>query len=1105
MATLTNRCWFLGLGLTVLLAGLLAGCPTPLRAEEEKTAAPASTPAVVGSSSAVATPAISVTPQGSSEHRSHGDGPPPGHTPGSPPGTGDASKPGSPSETGKLEDKKDGSSENKDGSDEKKDDETKSEPTQRPTEPPKPPDPKELELRPDKDGKIRFNFTGQPWSGVLQWLADVSHMSLDWQELPPGYLNLITQESYTLDEARDMINRHLLARGYTLLRRDELLSVVKIEGLNPGLLPRVEPDELDERDSHEIVKVSFPLDWLMADEAVEELGPMLSPQGKLTALVATNRLEAVDVVVNLREIHRLLNDEQTGGSQDRLVREFVLQYTKAVEVKTQLEVLLGVQQKSSPFGNQPGMSPDAMRQMQEAMQRAQQQQQQQQQQNNPGGKPPGASRKERKEQAVNLVINERKNSILANAPPDKMAIIEQAVKAIDVQSQRAESLLANIGRMQIYRLSAIDPEPLVETLQELGSLDMNTQLEIDEKNNAIIAYATLADHVTIRALIEKLDGSGRKFEVIQLRRLEADYVAGTVQSMLGLDKDKDTSRSNPWDYYSRRGNSEDNKKQPFRVDADVENNRLLLWANSMELDAVTDLLTKLGEIPPEGTNPATVRYLDAPDGEDLPQLIEQVRRAWPSVAPNPLTVPPVEELAPLQETDRPAPKAPHQGETPLRSSPTQDATTQDTTTQKERPVIQLAQFQLAQSSKESAPSREQEKTGPSKSAESDAEKAQSDTPTATERPTPAAEAAPATAAAATTVPATAPATTAPMANSPSANQDADVSAPPSAAVAPLKGSDTGSDQPAAQAGDAATPRQQGGAKPNQKEAETPPPITITREPDGRLRIHSQDPRALDLLEDLMTELTPPRRDYKVFRLKYASAYWVASNLEDFFKEDDNKQRFPWDFYGGRDNTDKSKGLSKRRPLRFISDTDTNTLLAQGADAGQLKTIEELIKIYDQPEATDSESVRRTETFQIQYSEAKVVADTIKEVYRDLLSSNDKALADRQQNEQRYVFSSDDGDQKTPRFKGLLSIGVDDVSNTLVVSAPAYLFEKISELVTDLDQAAMPSSPAMRVLKVSPGVTADKVREALTNALGSSSSSRGSSRSRSGGGGPSRNH
>ena len=288
--------------------------------------------------------------------------------------------------------------------------------------------------------------------------------------------------------------------------------------------------------------------------------------------------------------------------------------------------------------------------------------------------------------------------------------------------------MANIGRMQIYRLSAIDPEPLVETLQELGSLDMNTQLEIDEKNNAIIAYATLADHVTIRALIDKLDGSGRKFEVIQLRRLAADYVAGTVQSMLGLEKDADSSRSNPWDYYSRRNNSENDKKQSFRVDADVENNRLLLWANSMELDAVSDLLVKLGEIPPEGSNPATVRYLEAPDADELPQLIEQVRRAWPSVAPNPLTVPPAEELAPLQETDHPAAKAPHHDASPLRSSPTQD------TTRRKRRRNGSVRSSNWRSSIGTVAKRRKE--GPPAAADSGVEKAPADSPAATQHPDP---------------------------------------------------------------------------------------------------------------------------------------------------------------------------------------------------------------------------------------------------------------------------------------------------------------------------------------------------------------------------------
>jgi uncharacterized low-complexity protein len=63
----------------------------------------------------------------------------------------------------------------------------------RPTKPPKPADPKELEAKPDKNGRVEFSFNGQPWPDVLQWLAGVSGFSLDWQELPADYLNLSTQ------------------------------------------------------------------------------------------------------------------------------------------------------------------------------------------------------------------------------------------------------------------------------------------------------------------------------------------------------------------------------------------------------------------------------------------------------------------------------------------------------------------------------------------------------------------------------------------------------------------------------------------------------------------------------------------------------------------------------------------------------------------------------------------------------------------------------------------------------------------------------------------------------------------------------------------------
>ena len=261
-------------------------------------------------------------------------------------------------------------------------------PVTRPEKPPVPPDPRELQVTPDAEGLVRFSFRGQAWPDVLDWLARVCGRSLDWQELPGDYLNLTTQRGYTLEEAKDLINRHLLARGFTLLENGEVLSVFNISKINPGMVPRVAPEELATMSPHAFVKVSFPLDWLMAEMAVEELKPMLSPNGKLTALTTTNRLEAMDAAVNLREIYAVLQSEQSDTGQERLVKEFVLQYAKAADVLTQLQSLLGVEKKSaSPFPMDPQQMEMMQQQQAQMMAQMQQQQQQQQQQQLAAGQP----------------------------------------------------------------------------------------------------------------------------------------------------------------------------------------------------------------------------------------------------------------------------------------------------------------------------------------------------------------------------------------------------------------------------------------------------------------------------------------------------------------------------------------------------------------------------------------------------------------------------------------------------------------------------------------------------------------------------------------------
>lgn len=902
----------------------------------------------------------------------------------------------------------------------------------RPVEAPEPADRRELNVGPDENGLISFSFKGQPWPAVLEWLADISDMSLQWEEAPAGYLDLTTRGRYTIEEVHDLINSVLLAKGFTLLHNGDVLIVANLRNLDTSLVPRVTIVELKRCGNYELVKTFIDLDWLVAEEAAEEIKPMLSPYGKVAALKTTNRLDVLESAGNLRRIVDLIDEEQSDSGQQRLVREFRLKHTRAAEVLETLNTLLGIERKSSA-----PMDPRAMM--------AQQQMMMAQPQGQPGQPQPAPPAK--KEPQVFLVVNSRENSILANAPPDKMAVIEQAVLVIDVPQDAGQGLLANIHKMQVYRLAGVTPEALVKVLKELGSLDPTTRLEIDQKNRAIIAFAPLADHVLIRSLVDKLDGAGRRFEVIQLRVLSAEYVAGSINTLMNGPEKTDNNRNRyPFFFFDRGG---DSQQQPdpadrFQIEADIEHNRLLLRANDVELAEVKTLLMKLGEISPEGRGGHTTRVIPATPGAETQKLLERLERIWPSVAPNPLEIEPGSLEPGSLEPDagdsrrgepdrrgrRPASKSQPQAEpaAPVENAAPEKETRRDGA-EPRRLLAQRPRYLLAQDRQVKPEAAETDAVGqPFQVDENRAEKP-------------------------------------------------DLSKVPFADKAEESAPDEGQ-----------TPLAAGQELPRAAHA----PVRITVGPYG-LIISSADTEALDRLEDLVVDVMPPRLTYKVFSLRRTYAKDVAQLLEDIYKnEADGKSKrndlFDSWYYGYRSQSNEKtrSSLSSRRPLSFVPDAVTNTILVQGADANQLAEIESLIEIYDQRETPDSNAVRRTQLVALRYAKSVEVAEIVKDVYRDLLSPNDKALIQnmppQQQQQQRnggfydamfsYLTDDEEKSQSVPRFKGMLSVGIDARSNSLAISAPQVLLTDVLEMVERLDLAAKPTRAVVRIKKLSrPGSVA----------------------------------
>ncbi len=779
--------------------------------------------------------------------------------------------------------------------------------------------------------ELRFNFSGADWRSVLTWFADESDMSLEWVELPEGEFNLVTEKTYSVSESLDILNMHLISRGFTLTRRDQILVLLKLdENFDTTLIPRVQLNELDDLGSFDFVKVSFALDWMLAESAVNELAPMLSPYGRLVPLSRTNRIEAMDIAGNLREVRDLLAGEESDTSQERLVTEFVLEHTSALDIIGKLNQLLGVEKPLNRMSN------TQMRVMREQFAFKAEMAKRM------GDNAPSI---QEKKTDVYLVANEHRNSIVANAPPDKIALIKQAVQSLDVPDANNGARLSEITTMKVYPLDGADPDAVADILQDLvdiGELHPNARFSEDEDKQILFAYASLKDHITISSVMDQLAKSSRSFRVIHLRKLKASFVASSIESLMGAET------SNSYSRFGRRGRRQGNENSwnGFKVEADIANNRLFLFATESENQQVEELLVKIGE---RSANSSTARVIKiAPEAFD--NALETLRSQWPAISDNPLNIK--------------APSHSSRDDSSRRETSTTPAADAPQASKRESDVSYIAFNEIGEIEPDMDDSLGHSST----------------------------------------------------------ERDSQMQA--TAIVQLPRAEDWMSSKP---------------------------PVTLQQSGAGELVISSEDPVALQQMENLLSEFLPPDTPYSSFSLTHITPIAMESKLNQIF---------------GSDST------GAELPIKFVTDSATNSILVLGAGPTELREMEDLIEFYDKPPMTDPLLERKPHFISLKHASATSIATAVKDLYRDYLSANDRdnRPTDRDQ-EPAFVSSIN---------SGLLSVAVYSDTNTIVISAPEYLAAEVKETILGLD--VEDASTIIHTVPLGDGLYSEDAMTQLANLL-----------------------
>src|SRR5262245_32939170 len=118
---------------------------------------------------------------------------------------------------------------------------------------------------------ITFNCNNKPWNAVLEWLADQTGMPVSSLNKPTGTFTFIVPPGhsgkYTLPQIIDILNDNLVDQKLILIRRDQTFRIIAAEEkIDPSILPRILPEDLDKRGNTELVSVILPLKSLNAED-----------------------------------------------------------------------------------------------------------------------------------------------------------------------------------------------------------------------------------------------------------------------------------------------------------------------------------------------------------------------------------------------------------------------------------------------------------------------------------------------------------------------------------------------------------------------------------------------------------------------------------------------------------------------------------------------------------------------------------------------------------------------------------------------------------------------------------------------------------------------
>jgi general secretion pathway protein D len=424
------------------------------------------------------------------------------------------------------------------------------------------------------DTSLRLNFRGAPLRQVLDYLSDAAGFIIDQQAEVRGTIDVWSKDSVTKDEAVELLGSVLRHNGYAVVRNGRILTIVPLENIKTADLDVVtgsNPDAVEKSD--EVVTQIIPVHFAAASQLVNNLQPLLPATADLSVNESANSLILVATKRDIRRVLKIVSALDTSIATVTSIKVLPLHYADAKQLAPVLQQLFAPQSSSQNnnnfqrgllgMGGPGGFGPPGFGGDQQ------------------GGQGNSGNTAGRSGAAAKVVVtaDESSNALIINSPPETLASISNIVQELDQPT-------TEITELRLFKLTNADASELADQLSQLfpdaskaseqnqnqagfrfgpfgggpggpPGANPNSQSDTgdrakkksqvlaaaDRRSNSVLVSAPTTLMPTIAQMVEQLDASSARRELVQVYDLHGADPSDVRQILQDLFNRNNTQRT----------------------------------------------------------------------------------------------------------------------------------------------------------------------------------------------------------------------------------------------------------------------------------------------------------------------------------------------------------------------------------------------------------------------------------------------------------------------------------------------------------------------------------------------------------------------------------